>query len=188
MKYTSSQFGYSLVEVLVSISILLIAIVGPMTIASKGLQNAQFARQQTAATFLAQEGIELLYMDRNKRGLASVKAYNDGAAPVDAWAWVTSNSTEECRSANGCAVALGHFYKECDGGCVLYKKNDTTANPIYSYDSTNAVLTPYTRKIYFKDVTNDSFLVQSEVSWQSTTFGAVKKVVVEAYIYNIYDF
>ena len=63
--------GYSLVEVLVAISVLLIALVGPLTIASSGLKRANFAKEQTLAIFLAQEGMEAVVKLREDAALGA---------------------------------------------------------------------------------------------------------------------
>jgi prepilin-type N-terminal cleavage/methylation domain-containing protein len=47
--------GFTLVETLVAVTVLLLVIVGPMTVAQKGIQNAYFANEQVTAVFLAQE-------------------------------------------------------------------------------------------------------------------------------------
>ena len=52
------QKGFSLVETLVAISILLIVIVGPMTISMSTAKSSSFASEQVQAFFLAQEGLE----------------------------------------------------------------------------------------------------------------------------------
>ena len=59
--------GFTLVETLVAISILMIAITGPLTIASKALTTALTSRDQVIATFLAQDVHEYIHSikDRN---------------------------------------------------------------------------------------------------------------------------
>ena len=57
--YQQKQSGFSLVETLVAISILLIVIVGPMTISMQSAKSSSFASEQVQAFFLAQEGLEL---------------------------------------------------------------------------------------------------------------------------------
>ena len=66
------QGGFTLVETLVAISILLISIVGPLTIASKGLLSARFARDQITAFYLAQEATELIRNKRDNNAIAGV--------------------------------------------------------------------------------------------------------------------
>ncbi len=56
--------GFTLVEALVAISILLIAVVEPLSLTANSVSNANFAKDQITAFYLAQEGIEFI---RNKR-------------------------------------------------------------------------------------------------------------------------
>lgn len=53
-----------MIEALVAIAVLTISIAGPITIASKGIASAIFARDQITAFYLAQESVEYI---RNKR-------------------------------------------------------------------------------------------------------------------------
>ncbi len=78
MKYTSTKSktsiskglldknsgGFTIVETLVAITVLMIAIAGPLVVASKGLSSALYARDQIIASFLAQESMEVI---KNKR-------------------------------------------------------------------------------------------------------------------------
>ena len=50
--------GFTFVETLVAISILLLAVAGPLTLGSQGLNASRVARDQVIATFLGQEAIE----------------------------------------------------------------------------------------------------------------------------------
>src|ERR1035437_9310157 len=54
--WTSS--GFTLVETLVAIAILMIAIAGPLTVAEKGLSASIYARDQLMASYLAQDAME----------------------------------------------------------------------------------------------------------------------------------
>jgi len=56
--------GFTLVETLIAISVLLLSVAGPLTIASRGLISASFARDQVTAFYLTQEATETI---RNKR-------------------------------------------------------------------------------------------------------------------------
>src|SRR3989344_6012910 len=69
MKKTSSQLrttnyelrtnaGFTLIETMVAITLLTVAITAPMTLATKSLSTAYYARDQIAAFHLAQEAIE----------------------------------------------------------------------------------------------------------------------------------
>lgn len=50
--------GFTIIETLVAITVLMIAVAGPLSVAAKGLRAALYARDQMVATFLAQESME----------------------------------------------------------------------------------------------------------------------------------
>ena len=56
--HQNSSKAFTLVESLVAISILMIAIASPMTLAQKGLSTATLSKDQMIASFLAQDAIE----------------------------------------------------------------------------------------------------------------------------------
>lgn len=58
MKHLKSQSGLTLIEALVAITVLSVGVLGPLTIAARGIGDGLFARNQLAANYLAQEGLE----------------------------------------------------------------------------------------------------------------------------------
>ena len=66
MKFLMKQKnnGFTIVETLVAIFILLVSITGPLAIAQSGLRAAYLARDQTTAFYLAQDALEAI---KNKR-------------------------------------------------------------------------------------------------------------------------
>ena len=85
-----SKNGFTLVETLVAITVLLMVIIGPMTIAQKGIQQAYFATEQATAVFLAQEAIEAVRELRDNVALTAFDAYvdpdSDTEVHTDDWA------------------------------------------------------------------------------------------------------
>lgn len=91
MKHTiHKEKGFTLVETLVAITILLLVIIGPITAAQKGVQQAYYANEQLSAVFLAQEAIEAVRERRDNQALA---AWNDPAGDLDTSAWSTAGCT-----------------------------------------------------------------------------------------------
>lgn len=79
--------GFTIVETLVAITVLMIAIAGPLSVASRGLNAAVTARDQMTASFLAQESMEVIKNMRDN----NVSAYDlDG---VTSWLAGYSNCT-----------------------------------------------------------------------------------------------
>jgi len=70
-KQKNNTKAFTLVEALVAISILMIAIAGPMTLAQKGLSTASLSKDQMIASFLAQDGIEAVKNIRDQIAISS---------------------------------------------------------------------------------------------------------------------
>ena len=192
--YLKKQNGFSLVEMLVSISILLLVVTGPMTVTSRTAKSATFATEQVQAFFLAQEGLEIAQKLRDDLLLINI------TAPGVAWTAFTNTTGTYifCYSLTGCGLewdsndtlALA-APADCllTSGCKL--RRDTRINPgrsLYTYKSpASSEITPFSRKIYLTStVDGRGVRVRSVVSWRTGSLVAEQKVEVETYLYNIY--
>lgn len=104
MKYSflssAYQRGFTLVETLVAISVLLVVIIGPISAAQKGIQQAYYANEQLSAVFLAQETIEAV---RQRRDDLALEAWNNPELLIDTSDW--SRQTDcEASGPFACAV------------------------------------------------------------------------------------
>jgi prepilin-type N-terminal cleavage/methylation domain-containing protein len=63
--------GFTLIETFVAITILLISLTGPLSIAAQALRSAYYARDEITAFYLAQEGLEYVYAIRDQNYLAN---------------------------------------------------------------------------------------------------------------------
>jgi len=187
--------GYSLIEVLVAISILLIALVGPMTIAAKGIQSSIFVREQTIATSLAQEGIEAFIAARND---AALQAFGAGNLSSASWAWATNGTrsagVSRCFSTNGCNIEYATTNpldnsKACSnatgGGCEL-RFDSSAARARYSFSGD---ATPYRRAIRVTSTSPATGIeIESTVYWGANLFGgAEQSITLTGAIYNAYE-
>lgn len=182
-KKTRRQRAFTLVETLVAISILLVAIVGPMTIAARGLQSAFYAREQIAAFSLAQEGVELIRAIRDTNALQTPPANWLANIPG-----VCGSSSQGC----GIDVRSGTIINCNSQSCQL--NYDASAllgrRGFYTYAScgTNCTLTPFTRRIWVDPLPGGREAeITVEVSWQSGLFGNAKTVTIQSEIFNQYD-
>lgn len=78
--------GFTILETLVAISILLLALTAPLVIVSQALRSSYFSRDQITAYYLAQEAIEYLRNKRDNQGLTS------GATSAD---WTSLFKTDD---------------------------------------------------------------------------------------------
>jgi prepilin-type N-terminal cleavage/methylation domain-containing protein len=192
-----NQSGFSLVETLVAITILLIVITGPLTLVSNSARSTNFANDQVMANFLAQEGLELSQAARDNQQIPTFASSYSGA---DGAAWNTfanpSGLYQNCFSANGCGLdqdtdAAGTLnVSNClstGTGCRLYSNANPTERAQYTHDSNSGANSPtrYTRVIR---MTNGSGQVEivSRVTWRSDGQRAQQVVETVTYLFNVY--
>lgn len=188
------QSGFSLVEVLVSITILLMVIVGPMTMISRANNSSSFATEQINAWFLAQEGLELIQKQRDDLLLQ----YFKGGTNPDPWADFTNTSgtgiLRFCYTATGCGVMIGSAATPVVGvvdcstiaNCKLLLNTNSTVRPNYVHAPTAGTPSLFTRVITLER-DNDEVKVTSTVTWRTGTLIASQKVEATTYLFNIYD-
>jgi len=180
--------GFTLVETLVAISILLIVIVSPMTIAQRGIQNAYYATEQVTAVFLAQSAIETVRIYRDDRAL---EAFYAPPNTVNTTSWAQElvalcggSNTVGCRyspSRTSVANAFASCQQQLED-CRLNIDSEGT----YTYGSTP---TPsiYTRTIRVIDRGPGIVEVIVQVSWQGKIFGgATRTVELKTWVYDQY--
>lgn len=186
----SSQQGYSIVEVLIAVTILMAAIVAPMTVAIKSIQSSQYALEQNSALFLAQESVSLLETLRNQQAL---DAFINGG--TEFWDW--TDEFDECRAPEGCnfdardpyGLIDGTDIVACDGdgeNCRLYYSEDW-GRSAFRVEAPTGEETEYIRRVVVEELNNDELRVRVEVSWDSHFLGQSQQVVLHSSIYNIYE-
>lgn len=100
MNTFSTQGGFSLVETLVAITLLLLVIVGPMTIVSSSARSTSFSSEQVTAFFLAQEGAELVQKARD-----DLQLQNYGQTGWNTFT-NTSGTYSACYTTSGCGLTI----------------------------------------------------------------------------------
>ncbi len=196
MFYVKKQQGFSLVETLVAISILLIVIVGPMSISMRTAKSATFATEQVQAFFLAQEGVELAQKVRDDL-LLQWNGFTGAVA--NPWARFTDTTNagvyRHCFAANGCGLEWGTTTAgslagaiSCDPAtaCLLNRKN--TGRNWFTHTVSGGTPTLFTRRIYFtRTAAGEGVHARSVVTWRTGSIIAEQRIEVDTYLYNIYD-
>ncbi len=107
--------GFTLIEVLVAVFILVTAVVVPLTISSKGIFYSNVVRDQSIASYLAQEAMEFVRVTRDNAFLG--QDVNVPNSQVEAWR-IFLSAVGDCGGENGCMIDENNFVS-C-GDCVLY--------------------------------------------------------------------
>ena len=170
----STARGFTLIETLVAISLLTVAIVVPMSLVTKSLSTAYYARDQVTAFHLAQEAIETVRHVRdnnilmNAQGtptdlLKGIPSVTGSAFTVDA----RDDSMDTCPS----------------DVCRALNTNGT----FYGYETGDEwVSTRFTRTVraQFVDGGSDEVHVSAEVSWQPGSFKVPKSIIISENLYR----
>lgn len=191
-KYIYTQAGFSLVEVLVAISLLLLVIVGPLKILTKANNTTAFATEQTTAWFLAQEGLELAQQGRDGYLL---RYFNNPASMSNPWRQFQTGTYSECFRPNGCGIVTRNdgsvVVTSCSGtACLLYldtSDNSTTGRASYQH-VVNASPQPFTRVITMSTSSTaiGEIAATSTVTWRTGSLVAGQTVVTATHFFNIY--
>lgn len=180
-----------------AITLLLIVIVGPMSISSSAARSTSFASEQVIAFFLAQEGAEIAQKARDDLLLRNFLDTTDPNYNATPWAdFIEPTSAgpyDQCFTVSGCGLELntdstGSLRSPilCSGSnCDLYF-NPSGDRSKYTYTSTGASSTPYTRVIYMTETDNREVQVISRVFWRTGSQRQSQQVEVQTYLFNVY--
>ncbi len=198
MKYhTNNQSGFSLVEVLVAVTILLLVMAGPMRVLTSSTNSTTYSSEQIVAYFLAQEGLELVQQGRDNRVLGDFRDIINGASTEPApWAQfqldyascisgtcgLTPTTTGQMVTVTDCSTATN---------CRLYENSATTNRARYTHTAAGNTATPYTRTVRIGMITVggriQGAVATSTVTWRTGSLVADQKVEIVTYLTNVYD-
>ena len=164
--------GFTLVETMIAVTILTLAIAGPLVTASRAIVAAQIARDQLIANYLAQEGIEYVRAMRDDEYLS---AYQVGGADVSATAWDNFLNGSDAASISHCQNSACMFDPSramgTGSGLSLTPCSGASCTPlylssgIYTEQSGNGTMTPFTRTVQAIAVSASDERIVSTVSW-----------------------
>lgn len=170
--------GFTIVETLVAITVLMIAISGPLTVSFRALNAAVSSRNQMVATFLAQDAVE--YARNIKDNNIVDSGNNEG--------WLARIG--ECTINSMCMVNTlsNTIVSDCraftEKECALYK--DSSGR--YSHDSTGTK-TSFFRTMYIQNIQpidDDKIVAELVVDVVWTTGDVIPaSTTLRTKIYNI---
>ena len=156
MKITNKKKnrGFTLIETLVAISILLVSISAPMTIASKGLASSYFARDQITGFYLAQDAVEYIRNTRDNNFLSGSGWLN--GFPDTSGALFTVDTTDGVMAL--CPIE----------GCPTLDFNSSTG--FYSHNDLNGDASIFSRAVSIQAINANEIIISVTISWSTGTF------------------
>jgi prepilin-type N-terminal cleavage/methylation domain-containing protein len=148
MKNMKSQIqGFTLLETIVAVSVLALAISGPLTLASYAIHLGGYSQNQITAFYLAEEAVEYI---KNKRD-------NNVLSNAD---WL--NEISVCQSASGCIIDVqNNSIAACSGTCPKVKYDSSTG----FYNHQKGSDTVFTRQVNLTYVSDYEEKVTVTLSW-----------------------
>lgn len=165
--------GFTLIETLVALTLVISAMVGPFSLATRSIYSAKFAKSKLIALNLSQEGLEIIRQMRDNNVLGG---YNwrglQGSCPL------------------GCTILQDGSYQidvftAANGSTPPVNANTplsfSALTSLYSYQS-GGQATPFIRVITLSTPAADEMDVVSVVSWSDA--GIARQVRLEEILYN----
>ncbi len=158
--------GFTLLETLVAISILIIAITATFTVAQNGLSGSMEARDQVVAFYLAQEAVEMIRNIRDENSLMRTT--------VPSTNWITglsSQVSDACYFGKACTVDVASkVFTACPSGpgsCPNITQDTRIQSATYLMYGQNVVWTPtnFKREITLSQATTTELVIGVSVSW-----------------------
>jgi len=194
--------GFTLVEALIAISILMIAIATPISLSQKALSSATLSRDQMTASFLAQDGLEAV---KNLRDQIAIRY--DSSNPNTDWlssfrdkciciidrqcnldlleaVYCNINSTSDDLSANNSIIGSANN----DSSINPLKIEKDSNNNFIKYDLNPAgSLSKFSRYINIATTTDpNEAMVQVRVCWPDYPCSQnSQKIDIKNFIYNL---
>ncbi len=204
-RFQGLRKGFTLLETVVALTVIMAAVVGPVSLITRGLFDFSFAKNKVIANNLAEEGIELVHLIRENNIACDIERQKDAQS---AWPWNSDPrgpqgalmtqlhvgvdaggfDTVLCGSAS---IAFPHMSTSCSGA-LLYEPGIGLSNSgLYGYSGSQDTI--FSRCV---DITSgpqvqdptpgipaaDQMDVISTVSWSE--HGTPRTVVLQERLYN----
>ncbi|MDD5535412.1 MAG: prepilin-type N-terminal cleavage/methylation domain-containing protein [Candidatus Pacebacteria bacterium] len=154
-----SKKGFTLVEALIAMSVLIIGIFSGFVLVTRALYNAAVIQDRLTASFLAQEGVELV---RQIRDTNFIKILDNES---DNWrdGLEDGNYIVEAKIRDGSSISLVPIEEGREAPNLLY--NDDVDQRIYNHSIGEE--TVFNRKIKISSISGDQIMVEVIMNWKT---------------------
>jgi prepilin-type N-terminal cleavage/methylation domain-containing protein len=170
--------GFTLIETLVAVMILATAVAGPLSIASRALNNSIVAKDQITAHLLAEDAVEYVRFVRDTNTLQGDNWLTGSGGAV------AGIDLTPCAASTGCYVdstmavsGVADVPTACDpgNGCpAIYYDNDNSRFT-YNTGGSNVSKTLFTRTIVLTNISSTEQQLTVTVTW-SDLGGTTRRV------------
>ena len=158
-----SNKGFTLIEVLLSVFIITVAVLGLYNGISYSFNSIEKAKDKFVAAYLAEEGIELVKNIRDSNFVANKTDWKEGLTV--------------CSGSYGCRIDYNDASLITNANSTEEKAPLWIDNGFYNYTA-SGIKTIFSRKIAISDVNADKIKVSIVVYYDNEEF------LLEQYLYN----
>lgn len=156
--------GFTLIETLVSLPILLLAISGALYIAYQNVFYIGDAKSNMTAFYLAQEGMEFVRATRDNNLIAGNN-------------WINGSNLNRCVGQDCYVDVINGTITTCSGSCPAMLKNNGY------YQDLSGSATPFTRTVHVTETVSDREAnVSVTVSWMEKSIS--RSVMLQEILFN----
>ncbi len=193
MSMQSHKKGFTLLETLVAVSLLMIAIVGPLTIAQKSVKTSSYTKNRVTAYYLAQDALEFL---RNIRDTNSLRGFDWNRLLLAYSACLEGVGSGKCdiESLNSPdTVVLNPGTSQSTGNIILFPCAVTCPNLTFFSSFGYYGHLPGTESQFRREITitplntspdNRELLIRVDVIWNESILGGEKKISLYDEVYD----
>lgn len=167
-----TQGGFTILETLVAVFILVLSLTGPLVFAQNGLRTARLARDQVTGYLLAQDVIESIKNVRDQNGLTNQEYWLSGL--------------ESC-IGDGTSCSIDTTFdslaiNSCGGGvCPKLKFDPATGQ----YSNTGPQDSVFSRTIYLREIEPEREMqIVVRIDFESLAIAGTKTITVHENIYK----
>lgn len=171
-----TQKGFTLIESLVAITILLVSVAAPLSLAQEGIVASRLSQSQVVAYYLAQEGIEIVKNVRDQNRLQNASNQIEGALQDDCLVDDQDMAVEEAGCSADATADLTDFGEDvftndCPSGCPNLTL-PSSKDGLYNYSGEIDTLFVREVKVWYPGEIDSSspdrteeIIVESKVTW-----------------------